>query len=359
MKISKTFRGGFTDHFDRADAGRRRAAAARLGRRRRHAGEAQVPLRHHPPRGVQRRHRRQADAAALEVRRPAGVEEDAVDPRRRLQLRAGRATPTTAAPTRDASAYYSAIDAGFRNDLRASARRAASPRTCARRREPARDLDRPHALVRPKIKALKSGHRRHQAGRRPLPVRPRGDHRHAAPEVRIVAGRWGGRRLTTPQGPRHAADLGPRARGAVLDPGRSRAGRAGARPVRRLGRARARGALARRRARRTFVDSAARLGRGGAGQPRGARRRGRGAPRGRPAVPRRAHRGRLANTISSSSTRHTAWRSASGASCRRRCQRCWRPAALVVSESDRRAPLALDLPAHRRTPLRRHPHPHP
>ena len=35
------------------------------------------------------------------------------------------------------------------------------------------------------------------------------------------------------------------------------------------------------------------------------------------------------------------------------------PEALVVAESDRRAPLELDLPDHRRTPLRRHPHPHP
>ena len=85
-------------------------------------------------------------------------------------------------------------------------------------------------------------------------------------------------------------------------------------------------ALSRGAAEATFVDSAAASRGGRAGQPRGARRRGRGAPRRRPAVPPQPQRGRLANTISSSSTRHIAWRSASGASCRRRCQPCWRPA---------------------------------
>ena len=39
VKVRKTFRGRFSEPLRPADAGRRRAAAARLGRRRRHAGE--------------------------------------------------------------------------------------------------------------------------------------------------------------------------------------------------------------------------------------------------------------------------------------------------------------------------------
>ena len=65
---------------------------------------------------------------------------------------------------------------------------------------------------------------------------------------RVIAGRYGGRRLQAPRGRRDPPDRRPRARGAVLDPRRAGAGRARARSLRRLRRARARGALARRRA---------------------------------------------------------------------------------------------------------------
>ena len=152
----------------------------------------------------------------------------------------------------------------------------------------------------------------------------------------------------------------PRARGAVLDPRRPRRGRARARPVRRLGRARARGALARRRRRATFVD--ARAGRACGRCAANLAALGAEAevrPRATRCAGSAAHPPARANTISSSSIRPTGGRRRWAASCRRRCPRCWRPGALVVSESDRRAPLELTLPRHRRTPLRRHPHPHP
>ena len=85
------------------------------------------------------------------------------------------------------------------------ARRAASPRTCTAPRTSSRRGSTTCSCA-PKDQGAQVRDRRHQAGRRPLPVRPRGHHRHAAPEVRIVAGRWGGRRLTTPKGARHAPD---------------------------------------------------------------------------------------------------------------------------------------------------------
>ena len=100
--------------------------------------------------------------------------------------------------TRKDNAYDSAIKAGFRNNL-------PKRKTCCFAEDLHATTDKletwiDHILVRPKIKVAQVRDRRHQAGRRPLPVRPRGHHRHAAPEVRIVAGRWGGRRLTTPKG---------------------------------------------------------------------------------------------------------------------------------------------------------------
>ena len=90
----------------------------------------------------------------LERRRPLALEEAPVDPRRRLQLRAVVATPTTAAPSATPARTT-------RRSTRASAtaaeaqRRAASPRTCTRRDKLETWID--HVLVRPKIKALKSG----------------------------------------------------------------------------------------------------------------------------------------------------------------------------------------------------------
>ena len=49
-----------------------------------------------------------------------------------------------------------------------------------------------------------------------------------------------------------------------------------------------------------------------------------------------------------------------GAELAERCwRRCWPRGARVVTESDRRAPLDLPLPVDTRTPLRRHPDPHP
>ena len=100
--------------------------------------------------------------------------------------------------TRADNAYDSAIKAGFRNNLprRKTCCFAEDLHSTANQLETWID----HVLVRPEDQGAEVRDRRHQAGRRPLPVRPRGHHRHAAPEVRIVAGRWGGRRLTTPKG---------------------------------------------------------------------------------------------------------------------------------------------------------------
>ena len=146
------------------------------------------------------------------------------------------------------------------------------------------------------------------------------------PGVRVIAGRYGGRRLRRAGGRRDPPHGRPRARGAVLDPRRPRRGRRRARPVRRLGRARARGALARGRARHVRRRRAGRAA-GAARQPRRARR-------GRPSASARtrcagcaAHARRRANTISSSSTRPTGRRrrwEARSRSCSRRCSRAGR-----------------------------------
>ena len=57
-----------------------------------------------------------------------------------------------------------------------------------------------------------------------------------------------------------------------------------------------------------------------------------------------ASRSGASNTISSSSTRHTGWRSASRAPLSEALPAVLAPGAVVVAESDSRAPLALDLP---------------
>jgi hypothetical protein len=83
--------------------------------------------------------------------------------------------------SRDASAYYTAIDAGFRNPLPKRA-------TCCFAEDlhsTADSLDTwiDHVVVRPRIRSLRSGHRRHAADRRDLPVRPRRHLVDAAPAV--------------------------------------------------------------------------------------------------------------------------------------------------------------------------------
>ena len=103
-----------------ADAGRRRAAAARLGRRRRARRRPRVPLRHDAPRGLQPRDRREADEAAparparvarrgsrsssatsTPTRRPRGSDRGAVAPAERVPHRDRRRVHEPAAPARD------------------------------------------------------------------------------------------------------------------------------------------------------------------------------------------------------------------------------------------------------------------
>ena len=156
----------------------------------------------------------------------------------------------------------------------------------------------------------------------------------------------------------HAADLGPRPRGALLDPRRPRRRRracstSSPAPARSASR---RSAAAPPRA--TFVDS---------------------APAAIRAVKANlAALGAAAEVVRADALR---WLRAASAGGRqydlvfldppyRRAGELGAPlsaalapvlaeGALVVAEADRRAPLELSIPAHRRTPLRRHPDPHP
>ena len=140
--------------------------------------------------------------------------------------------------------------------------------------------------------------------------------------MRIVAGRWGGRRLTTPRGAavRPTADRVREALFSILGDFVQ-----DARVLDLFAGSGALGleALSRGAASATFVDSAAASvaavkanleALGGEAEVRRA-----DALRFLRAAP-----GRLGTTISSFSTRHIAWRNASGASCRKRCQTCWR-----------------------------------
>ena len=136
-------------------------------------------------------------------------------------------------------------------------------------------------------------------------------------------------------------------------------GRARARPVRRLGRARPRGALARRRGGHLRRRRAAPRSRRSRPTSRRSARDAEVRRSRRPALPRRAHRAAAPNTISSSSTRRTGWRSASRAPLSEALPAVLAPGAVAVAESDRRAPLDARPAPPRRTPLRRHPHPHP
>ena len=165
--------------------------------------------------------------------------------------------------------------------------------------------------------------------------------------------RYGGRRLAAPPRARHAPDERPRARGAVLDARPARR-RARARPVRRARARSAIEALSRGAARATFVDARAARSRRSA---RTSRRSGSDAAE----VRRRGRAARSCATHARAATTYDLvfldppYRLAAGAGPRARGgagRRCSRPAARVVSESDRRAPL--DARAARSTDERRY-----
>ena len=318
VKLRKTFRGGFTNHFD---------PPTPVGVARQLRGWVGVD-------GTLAKKRFRFVTTHLEAYSPAIADQQMqqllkgpLASKKRQSILVGDynsapgANANDRGTTRADNAYDSAIKAGFRNNAPA-AQDVLLRRGPAQHGEPLETwID--HVLVRPKIKVLKSGDRRHQAGRRPLPVRPRGHHRHAAPEVRIVAGRWGGRRLTTPKGlaTRPTSDRVREALFSILGDFVQ-----DARVLDLFAGSGALGleALSRGAAEATFVDSAA--------ASVTAVKANLEALGGEAEVRRsdalrflRRHQGMLVNTISSCLTRPTAWRSASGASCRRPCQRCWRP----------------------------------
>ena len=70
------------------------------------------------------------------------------------------------------------------------------------------------------------------------------------------------------------------------------------------------------------------------------------APDRRPAVPQRRTQRAAPNTILSSSTPHTGTRNASRRPLSEALPAVLAPGAVAVTESDRRAPIALDLPLH-------------
>ena len=298
VKIKKTFRGGFKEFLTVPTQAGAAAGEARLGRRRRHAGEAQVPLRDHPPRGVQRRRsptsrcRSCSSRAARWARRSASRSSSATSTRRRAR------NPNERGANRDRERVL----LGDRPRLPQPAAEAphlllrGGPALDGRQ---ARDVDRPHPRAAedqgPEVR-----HRRHQAGRRAVPVRPRGDHGHAPPEeVRIVAGRWGGRRLTTPRGTavRPTADRVREALFSILGDAVQ-----DARVLDLFAGSGALGleALSRGAAAVTFVDSAAASVAAVKANLEALGGRGRGAARRRPAVPpRRTGRGSLLRSRSS------------------------------------------------------------
>ena len=96
----------------------------------------------------------------------------------------------------------------------------------------------------------------------------------------------------------------------------------------------------------TFVDDAAARDQGDQGQLAGALRGGPGPQAGRPAVPRPRITERAPNTILSSSIPRTGRRSVSRGPLSEALPAVLAPGAVAVAESDRRAPLALDLPLH-------------
>ena len=187
------------------------------------------------------------------------------------------------------------------------------------------------------------------------------------PGVRAHEGRspgaLGGRRLRAPRRARDTRPTSDRVREALFSMLGAARRRARARPVRGHRRARHRGALARRRAapcsssatRRACAALRANLDALGLGRERAqVRRRDALAALRSARATRRDIRSRLPRPPIPASARELGPRAVGGA--RRRCSR---PAARVVVESDRRAPLELELPLDRRTPLRRHLDPNP
>ena len=179
--------------------------------------------------------------------------------------------------------------------------------------------------------------------------RPRPDPPHPAPaiatihRVRVIAGRYGGRTLQAPRGAdtRPTADRVREALFSILDARRRRRPRA--RPLRGLGRAGHRGALARRRRghlRGVLAGRAARP----AGQPR---RRSE-----RPPTSAAATRCRFLGTASRDARQYDLvfldppyrLAEALGPELSEALPAVLAPGAAVVAESDRRAPLAIDLP---------------
>ena len=272
-----------------------------------------------------------------------------------LRGRVGRGRAPVAVPALRAGRVQAAEGAG-RAHRRLRARRD-RPRAARRGR------DHRHAPVRPGPLPLRPPAR----GHRPARARPRtrrgaarrGPRRSSSPstscsppscarpkpsrwrpDVRVVAGRFGGRRLTAPPGrdTRPTSDRVREALFSILGP------LDGARVLDLYAGSGALGieALSRGAAAAVFVERDARAAHGVAGQPR--RRWGSRPTSGAPTSWRRwaKQENGARRTISSSATPRTGWRRTSGG----RWARLWRPVlaagARVVTESDRRAPL--DLP---------------
>ena len=141
--------------------------------------------------------------------------------------------------------------------------------------------------------------------------------------LRVIAGRYGGRRLQA----RPATRRAPRPTACARRCSRSSARAWRARACSTCSPAPARSGSRRSRAGRaqaTFVDSARGRAAGAARQPRGARRRRRGGPRGRACAGSAPHPAARANTISCSSIRPTGRRRRWEPSSRTCCPRCWR-----------------------------------
>ena len=170
--------------------------------------------------------------------------------------------------------------------------------------------------------------------------------------MRVVAGRASRAAPRRPGGRRDPPDRRPRPRGAVLDP-RRRVRRAGPRPLRRLGRARHRGALAGRGGGgvRGHGEAGRRRDQAQPGRASGSRPRCTGATRWPSRRPPRAVapvRPRVRDPPYDSAT---AWP--------RPLAELLPPVltenALIVTESDKRAPARAAVPARARAHLRRHP----
>ena len=313
---------------------RRRRARGHVGdrgrdrrpERDRDAGRGRRALRHLPAAPAARAGRPRRARVAVPALRAQGV------------ARACARWPSTAtasgSPRSTCACAARASSSGRASRASPSFGLARCPRTRAAR---ARRARRGSLEADPEPRAARARAARRRAART---LRRRGARAH--PGVRIVAGRFGGRRLVAPAGPR-TRPTSDRVREALFSVLGAVEGAARARPLRRLGRARARGALARR------SGGDVRRLRGGRrarhpGEPRGARDRRRGAPCGRARVPPQRKPGRTPHTIWSSSTRHTGWPAGLGRELAPLLAPVLAPGARVVGESDRRAPLELALP---------------